>query len=93
MTAPIAPADAFGPWASNLSTAERCARLRCLRGLVHVLCGPRGRDLAELLHRAESDSGALRGSVDALARLQPVDRRRVLATYAKLHRPLTGGAT
>lgn len=87
MTEPIAPADAFGPWASNLSTAERRARLRCLRGLVHVLCGPRGQDLAEMLDRAEFDGGALRESVDELARLEPLDRRRVLATYAKLHRP------
>ncbi|MEH3145205.1 MAG: hypothetical protein PGN34_07610 [Methylobacterium frigidaeris] len=87
MTALIEPADAFGPWASDLSTAERRARLRCLRGLVHVLCGPRGQDLAELLDRAELDGGALRESVGALARLEPIDRRRVLATYAKLHRP------
>ncbi|AWN47159.1 hypothetical protein DK419_13230 [Methylobacterium terrae] len=85
MTAPIAPADRYGPWADNLSPAERRARLRCLRGLVHVLCGPRGQDLAELLDRAEFDGGALRESVDALARLEPVDRRRVLATYARLH--------
>jgi hypothetical protein len=87
MTASIAAADAFGPWASNLSTAERRARLRCLRGLVHVLCGPRGQGLAELLDRAEFDGRALRESVTALARLEPVDRRHVLATYAKLHWP------
>ena len=87
MTDPIAQSDRFGPWADGLSTAERRARLRCLRGLVHVLCGPRGQDLAEMLDRAEFDGGALRESVEALARLEPMDRRRVLATYAKLHRP------
>lgn len=86
MTAPIAPADAFGPWADGFSTAQRRARLRCLHDLVHVLCGPRGQDLAERLDRAEFDGGALQESVEALARLEPVDRRRVLATYAGLHR-------
>ncbi len=79
--------DRFGPWADGLSTAERRARLRCLRDLVHVLCGPRGQDLADLLDRAKFDGGALRETVEALARLEPVDRRRVLTTYAALHRP------
>jgi hypothetical protein len=73
--------------AGNLTETERLARLRCLRCLVHVLTGERGLDLCELLDRAESNGGALRELVDALARLEPVGRRRVLATYARLHRP------
>ncbi len=87
MPGPIAPADAFGPWAPDILPAERLARLRCLRTLVHVLCGPRGRDLADLLHRAEGDADSLAPALDALARLEPTDRRHVLASYARLHRP------
>lgn len=84
---PLPPGDRFGPWADDLSTAERRARLRCLRAIVHLCCGPRGEVLAERLRAAEFDGGALRESVEDLARLEPVDRRRVLATYARLHRP------
>ncbi|TGD94905.1 hypothetical protein [Methylobacterium nonmethylotrophicum] len=85
--------DRFGPWADGLSTAERQARLRCMRGLVHLIAGPRGQRLADTLARAEVDEDALRQSVDELGRLTPVDRRRVLASFAALHRPrIAGGA-
>ena len=82
----LKPADRFGPWADGLSHAERIARLRCLRAIVHMTCGSRGEAFSTCLQQAESDPAALVASVDELARLEPLDRRRVLATYAALHR-------
>jgi hypothetical protein len=78
--------DRFGPWADDITDAERRARLRCMRGLVRLLCGPRGRDLTDALAKAERDTAALAQASRELARLAPTDRRHVLATFAALHR-------
>ncbi|KMO33865.1 hypothetical protein [Methylobacterium aquaticum] len=89
MSAPtptLQPGDKFGPWADGLSTAERRARLRCLRAIVHLVCGTHGADLAATLEQAEYDAEALRRSVDELGRLASLDRRKVLMTFAMLHR-------
>ncbi len=89
MSAPtpaLRPADRYGPWADGLSTAERRARLRCLRAIVHLVCGTHGADLAATLEQAEFEADALRRSVDELGRLASLDRRKVLTTFATLHR-------
>ena len=83
----IAARDAWGPFRPDLAEAERRARLRCLRAVVHLSTGPRGADLADLLRRAESDPSALPAAIDALDRLAGLDRRHVLASYAALNRP------
>lgn len=83
----LAPRNRFGPWAHNLSPAEQRARLRAMRALAQVHCGPRANHLCTLLAEAEFDPGALMPALDALDHLAPVDRRHVLASYAKLHTP------
>ncbi|WP_197514240.1 hypothetical protein [Methylobacterium platani] len=87
-TPALRPADRYGPWADGLSTAERRARLRCLRAIVHLVCGTHGAELVATLDQAEFDAAALRRSVDELGRLASLDRRKVLTTFAALHRPL-----
>ena len=82
----IRPCDQFGPWAPDLDTAERRARLRAMQALARVHCGPRGADLVRLLAQAETDSAALEPALTALDRLPSNDRRHVLASYAALHR-------
>lgn len=82
----IAPADEFGPWARDLDPAERLARLRSLRAIVRLSCGPRGETLGDELQRAERDPLALPAAADALRRLAPLDRRHVLSAFAALHR-------
>lgn len=69
--------DHFGPWRPDLEPGERLARTRSLRAIVRLLAGPRGIVLADRLRQAETDDAAL----DAL---EPVDRRRILASYATL---------
>ena len=80
----IAPNDRFGPWSDRIDDAERLARLRSLRALARVFCGPRGADLCRLLARAETDPTALEPALAALDRLAASDRRNVLASYARL---------
>lgn len=85
----ITARDAWGPFRPDLYEAERRARLRCLRAVVHLSTDPRGADLAALLRRAETDPAALPAAIDALNRLAGLDRRHVLASYAALNRPAT----
>lgn len=82
----IAPADAWGPFRPDLDEAERRARLRCLRAVVHLSTGRRGDELADHLRRAEQDPAALPLALAALERLAGLDRRHVLASYAALNR-------
>ncbi|MBE7203344.1 MAG: hypothetical protein INR70_36875 [Parafilimonas terrae] len=80
----IRPCDQFGPWAAGLDAAERRARLRAMRALVRVHCGPRAADLVRLLAQAETDPTALELALAALDRLPSNDRRHVLASYSAL---------
>jgi hypothetical protein len=79
--------DAWGPFRPDLDEAERRARLRCLRAVVHLSTGPRGADLADLLRQAENDPAVIPAAIHALDRLAGLDRRHVLASYAALNRP------
>ncbi|MCJ2098443.1 hypothetical protein [Methylobacterium sp. E-046] len=82
----IPAADRWGPFRSDLDSAERVACLRCLRAIVHLSTGPRGQVLTSLLLRAERDDAALEPALSALADLDALDRRRVWASYAALNR-------
>lgn len=79
--------DRWGPFAEGLDHAEQRARLRSLRALARVHCGPRASDLCRLLDRAERDPTALEPAANALNRLPAIDRRHVLASYARLIQP------
>lgn len=81
---PITPIDAWGPFAAALEPGERRARLRCLRACVRLLCGPRGRGAENALRAAEAVSAPDPDALTALLRLEPCDRRRVLASYAAI---------
>lgn len=83
----IAPSDQFGPWAPNLPVIERTARLRAMQAIARLSCGPRADRLCALLRRAETDPDALEPAAVALGRLEALDYRRVLASFAALHRP------
>ncbi len=82
----IRPCDQFGPWAAGLDPAEQRARLRAMRALARVHCGPRAADLVRLLAQAETDPAALEPALVALDRLPSNDRRHVLASYSALSR-------
>lgn len=83
----IRAADAFGPWAADITPTERVARLRAMQAITRLSCGPRGETLCALLRLAETDPTGLEAAAAALARLEPLDYRRVLASYAQVHRP------
>ncbi|MCJ2068387.1 hypothetical protein MKK75_06110 [Methylobacterium sp. J-030] len=83
----IPAAEAWGPFRPDLDPAERIARLRCLRAVVHLSTGPRGQALTDLLRRAEQDPALLPPALAALSGLDPLDKRRVWASYAALNRP------
>ncbi|MCJ2011238.1 hypothetical protein [Methylobacterium sp. J-076] len=82
----IPSCNQFGPWTPGLKAAERGARLRAMRTLARVQCGPRAADLVRLLAQAEADPAALEPALAALNRLASHDRRHVLASYAALSR-------
>lgn len=82
----IAPVDRWGPFAADIDEAERRARLRSMRAIVHLCTGPRGERLADELRRAERDAAHLPAALVALDALAALDRRQVLASFARLHR-------
>ncbi|GJE13384.1 hypothetical protein FOHLNKBM_4447 [Methylobacterium longum] len=83
---PVGPQ--YGLWAANLHPGERIARLRCLTAIAHLSCGPRGAELVALLRATEADEAAVPGALAALNRLAPLDRRRIVPTYAVLTGPV-----
>lgn len=87
MTKELEPNDRYAAWADGISPAEQRARLRALRVLVWLYCGPRGRWVCDRLAEAEHDPAALIPAHFALNSLSPVDFRRVLGSYAATHRP------
>lgn len=79
-----ARAMSWGPFLPNLDHAERLARLRSLRAIVRMRCGPRARLLDIALQDAERDDDQLAYAAAEFARLAPLDQRRVLATFAEV---------
>lgn len=80
----ISPGDRWGPFADGLDPAEQRARLRSLRALARVFCGPRALTVCRLLAEAETNPDALGRACIELNRLAPLDRRNVLGSYARL---------
>ena len=78
-----AAAPGFGPWAPDLSDAERIARWRALRALAFLLVGAEHPFIATL-RAAEKDADASRRALAELEALPPLRRRRLLACIAKL---------
>ncbi|MGY2053203.1 hypothetical protein [Methylobacterium sp. JK268] len=76
----------WGPWRSGLDPAELRARLRSLRTAAHLLLGARGTALCALLRGAEHDPDDLERAALVLEGLARLDFRRVVGTYAALHR-------
>lgn len=81
----IARCDQFGPWRPDITDAERLARLRSLRAIAHLTLGPRGEAFADALRLSERDPDHLPAALRALDALAPLDRRQVLASFARLH--------
>lgn len=76
----------FGPFARGLAPVERVARLRTMRTVVMMHCGPRGDVAARALDLAEASPDAEQLAIGALERLPSLDRRRVLATYRRVEK-------
>ena len=72
----------FGPWRPGIDDAERRARCRSMRAVAGLIAGPRADPLVGFLLAAETDDNALELAADALDDLSPLDRRRILASYA-----------
>ena len=83
----IASADRWGPFAADIDQGERVARLRCLLAIVHLITGPRGRTVVAALRAAEGDEAALPAALAEIGRLDALDRRRALASYAAITKP------
>ena len=83
----IPAADRWGPFADGLDRTERVGRLRTLQAITHLSLGPRGEPLVCELRRAETGKVALEYALAGLNSLAPLDRRRILASYAALSRP------
>ncbi|MCP1551648.1 MULTISPECIES: hypothetical protein [Methylorubrum] len=78
--------DRWGPFADGIDNAERLARLRALRAITHLCAGPRGDRLADELQRAERDVSRLPAALAQIEALTALDRRQVLASFARIHR-------
>jgi hypothetical protein len=89
----IATADAWGPFARDLDTTERLARLRALRQTARLLVGPRAANFCRLLAQAETDPAVLEPACRALDRLAVTDSREILASYAALARSVAQDVT
>ena len=73
----------FGPWAFDISSAERLARLRGMRALALMHCRSHS-DFIDSLHRAETDEAALPVAFHHLEHLPALRRRHLLASYCQL---------
>jgi hypothetical protein len=78
--------DRFGPWAAELTPAERTARLRSLRSLARLLAPSETQRLITL-RMAETDPAALDDAYQRLLAVPALIQRRILSTFAELHRP------
>ena len=81
--------EPFGPFRPECDPVERIAQLRVLRTLVHgylwtVEEGPR---IEEALRTAEKDANAIETALHLFDMLPTLVKRRILATFAYLHRP------
>ena len=75
--ATMEPGDRWGPFSDDIAPGERVARLRALRAIVRLLCGPRGAEAQAALLAAERRPEADPAACAAVMALEPIDRRRV----------------
>jgi hypothetical protein len=75
--------EAFGPWVTDLSDAERVARWRSMAALAMVFAGGR-HPLMRACLAAEGDPTAAQTAWAALESLPALTRRRMLSAYAGL---------
>lgn len=78
---------AWGPFVPGLDEPERRARLRCLRTLVRLYCGPKGQDACTALLAAEHKPDLMRHAWETVDQLPARNLRAALATYAAVHSP------
>ena len=80
----------FGPFRLECDPVERIAQLRVLRTLVHVYWGLP--NLERALKDAETDPVCRAWALAFIDALPTLHRRRILATFAYIHKPLYGSA-
>ena len=80
----IPTTDQWGPFAKGIDPAERLARCRCLRAVVHLTTSPRGETATRLLQVAEWDPTAFSDAARAFNAMDAPDKRHVWANYARL---------
>src|SRR4051794_17286794 len=71
----ISASDRWGPFTADLDPAERLARCRCLRAVVHLTAGPRGEEAAHLLRVVERDPAILANAARALNAMAVADKQ------------------
>lgn len=76
----------FGPWAPGIPEGERLARVREMRALASLICGY-DHPLVTALHAAQDDLDAAARAQLLFDNLPALRLRRLLASYAELHRP------
>lgn len=72
-----------GPWIDGVPDVERRCQLRCLAGLAATLCHDSA-TLVYWLRRAEDEPVASEEAWRLMEALPALDRRRVLATFARI---------
>jgi hypothetical protein len=77
--------EPFGPFREGIESTERIAQLRSLRTLVHVHFHLS--DLERLLWEAEVNAEAGERALAMLDTVPSLYRRKILASFAYLHRP------
>jgi hypothetical protein len=79
--------EPFGPFRldADIDNKERVAQFRCLRTLVHVHFHLS--DLERLLWEAESSKECAQRALAMLDTVPSLYRRKILASFAYLHRP------
>ena len=86
----MADAEPFGPFRAECDPVERIAQLRVLRTLVHVHCRLPHLELA--LADAEANPVYGEWALAFINMMPALTRRRILATFAYIHKPLYGSA-
>ncbi|TXM65878.1 hypothetical protein FV226_24340 [Methylobacterium sp. WL12] len=77
-------ANQWGPFHPRLDPSERLLRLRTLHVIARLLCGHRAETLIDALSEAEATETALPTALAAVDRLDALDRRKILGTYAAI---------
>ena len=77
----------FGPWSPSCEPAERMARLRAMRAMALLLARPHA-SFIRALELGESNPTSLSEALALLEQLPALTRRRLLASYARLARPI-----